>query len=120
MARATHAEHNRHEGLTTPWASLHRFQRDKYRGKAFSAMVAMNPRPIPSAQVLVHQPELTHSVWTDFVHRCRSLDALRKKLRLAVRKGEYVGYRLLRIEEQYLGATWEKDNDTIRAKGRAK
>jgi hypothetical protein len=40
-ARAIHAEHNRHEGLTTPWVSLHKFQRMKYRAKAYAVLVAL-------------------------------------------------------------------------------
>lgn len=45
VARAIHAEHNRHEGQTTPWVELHRFQRDKYRGKAFAALKALGINP---------------------------------------------------------------------------
>lgn len=41
VARAIHAEHNRNEGQTTAWASLHRFQRVKYRCKAYSALVSI-------------------------------------------------------------------------------
>jgi len=41
VARAIHAEHNRHEGQDTPWIALHRFQRGKYRGKAYAALVAL-------------------------------------------------------------------------------
>jgi hypothetical protein len=62
-------------------------------------------RPL-SAQVLVFQPELTHSVWTDFMSRARTQEALEKQLRKGVRSGEYVGYRLHRIECEYLGITW--------------
>ena len=59
-----------------------------------------------SAQELVFQPELTHSVWTDFMSRARTQEALEKQLRKGVRSGEYVGYRLHRIEAEYLGITW--------------
>lgn len=59
-----------------------------------------------SAQVLVFQPELTHSVWTDFMHRFRSQESLERYLRKAVKKGEYVGYRILTVHAEYLGATW--------------
>ncbi len=41
VARAIHAEHNRNEGQTTPWAGLHKFQRVKYRCKAYSALKAL-------------------------------------------------------------------------------
>ena len=58
------------------------------------------------AQALIYQPELTHSVWTDVQHRCRSRAALQKMLRKRVRSGEYVGYRILHIEEEHIGVTW--------------
>lgn len=41
VARAIHAEHNAHEGLSTAWVELHHFQREKYRGKAYAALVAL-------------------------------------------------------------------------------
>lgn len=41
VARAIHAEVNRHEGEDVPWASLHRYTRGKYRGKAYAALVAL-------------------------------------------------------------------------------
>jgi len=41
VARAIHAEHNAHEGLETAWIELHHFQREKYRGKAYAALVAL-------------------------------------------------------------------------------
>jgi hypothetical protein len=52
-ARAIHAEHNRHEGTDTPWIGLHRFQRDKYRAKAYAALVAIG---IPAPANDAHQP----------------------------------------------------------------
>lgn len=58
---------------------------------------------IPAAQVLVYQPELTHSVWTDVMHQKRSRQSLEAMLRKGVRSGEYVGYRLLTIEAEYVG-----------------
>lgn len=49
VARAIHAEHNAHEGLSTTWIELHCFQRDKYRGKAYAAMLALGaPKKVPS------------------------------------------------------------------------
>ena len=61
---------------------------------------------IPAAQVLVYQPELTHSVWTDVMHRKRSQKSLEAMLRKGVRSGEYVGYRLLTIHAEYVGISW--------------
>lgn len=49
-AKAIHAEHNRHEGQDTLWLSLHHFQREKYRGKAYAALVAIGlPAPKKSS-----------------------------------------------------------------------
>lgn len=64
---------------------------------------------IPAAQVLVYQPELTHSVWTDLMHRKRSRESLEAMLRKGVRSGEYVGYRLLTIEAEYVGISWPNE-----------
>ena len=62
--------------------------------------------PTPRAQALIFQPELTHSVWTDVMHRKRSRKSLEAMLRKGVRSGEYVGYRLLNIEAEYIGVSW--------------
>ena len=64
---------------------------------------------IPSAQALIFQPELTHSVWTDVRHRKRSRKSLEDMLRKGVRTGEYAGYRLLTIEAEYIGVVWPND-----------
>lgn len=61
---------------------------------------------IPKAQVLVYEPRITHSVWTDVMHRNRSRKSLEAMLRKGVRSGEYVGYRLLTIEAEYVGISW--------------
>ena len=53
---------------------------------------------IPRAQALVFQPELTHSVWVDVMHRKRSRKALENMLRKRVNSGEYIGYRMITIE----------------------
>lgn len=54
-ARAIHAEHNRHEGHDTSWIGLHRFQRDKYRGKAYAALIALGI-PAPKTANAAAQP----------------------------------------------------------------
>lgn len=61
-----------------------------------------NPR-IPSAMVLVYQPELRNSVWMDLIHRCRSLAGLEKQLKAGVRSGEWVAWRLIHIEKEIMG-----------------
>ena len=66
-------------------------------------------RPTPRAQALIFQPELTHSVWIDVMHRKRSRKSLETMLRKGVRSGEYVGYRLLNIEAEYIGVSWPND-----------
>ncbi len=67
---------------------------------------------IPSAQVLIFKPELTHSVWIDVLHRKRSRKRLEAMLRNGVRSGEYVGYRLLAIEVQYTGISWPNESSS--------
>lgn len=64
---------------------------------------------IPRAQALIFQPELTHSVWTDVMHRKRSRKSLEAMLRKEVRAGRYMGYRLLTIEAEYIGVCWPND-----------
>ena len=56
-----------------------------------------------TAQVLVFEPKLTHSVWCDFMHRRRSLKTLEAELRKRVRSGEFVGYRLITIHKEQIG-----------------
>lgn len=65
-----------------------------------------NMSELPKAQVLIFKPELTCSVWQDFIHKARTLDGLEKMLRQGVRCGRYVGYRLIRIEAEYIGVSW--------------
>ena len=64
---------------------------------------------LPSVQVLVFEPRLTHSVWVDFVHRCRTLMGLLKKLQAGVRSGEYVGYRLIEVKDECIGRAWKNN-----------
>ena len=71
-----------------------------------AGLAAASGSAIPSAQALIFQPELTHSVWTDVMHRKRSRKSLEAMLRKGVRSGEYVGYRLLTIEAEYRGISW--------------
>lgn len=61
-----------------------------------------------SAQVLVYQPELTHSMWVDHYGEdsdgCRlSREDLVEQLKAGVRSGEWVGWRLMRIEQEVMG-----------------
>lgn len=79
----------------------------KLRNEAAKSGSSLPPcSAIPAAQVLVYQPELTHSVWTDVMHRKRSQKSLEAMLRKGVRSGEYVGYRLLTIHSEYVGISW--------------
>lgn len=77
--------------------------------KAGGRLGAAHCSAIPRAQALIFQPELTHSVWTDVMHRKRSRKSLEAMLRKGVRSGEYVGYRLLTIEAEYMGISWPND-----------
>ena len=66
------------------------------------------PLTVALAQVFVFQPELTHSIWIDFVdERPRSREETERYLREGVERGEYVGYRFIQIEEEHIGRTWK-------------
>lgn len=53
--------------------------------------------------VLVYQQELTHSVWQDFESRARTMEGLEKQLKAGVRSGEWVAWRIMRIEKEVWG-----------------
>lgn len=67
-------------------------------------------RPQLSFEVLEYKPELTRSVWRKMMLRNRTYEAKRKKLRKLVKAGTYVGYRIVTIHEEYIGATWPKED----------
>lgn len=58
---------------------------------------------LPRAMVLVYQPELSCSVWQDFECRARSVTGLERQLKQGVRCGDWVAWRLLRIEKEVIG-----------------
>ena len=60
------------------------------------------------AMVLEYRPELTHSVWVDaFISDedgfSLSREELIEKLKQGVRDGEWVAWRLIRIEQEVMG-----------------
>ena len=55
------------------------------------------------AMVLVHKPELTQSVWQDCFSQHRTRENLERRLRLGVKQGEWVAWRLIRIEKEVIG-----------------
>lgn len=60
------------------------------------------------AMTLQYQPELTHSVWVDTYlsdeDDCKLAEAdLVERLKQGVRDGEWVGWRLVRIEREVMG-----------------
>lgn len=55
------------------------------------------------AMVLVYQPALTCSVWMDFESRHRTQASLEKCLRLGVRNGEWVAWRLITVHKEVIG-----------------
>lgn len=71
---------------------------------------------LPKVMILQFQPELTHSVWVDFEHRCRSMASLIRLLRFMVEKGDAIGYRLIDVREQHLGITWKLKRKQTRCK----
>lgn len=57
-----------------------------------------------SYQVLVFEPTLTHSVWTDWgSDECLSEEEVLDRLRAGVESGEYVGWRVITIHKQVMG-----------------
>lgn len=58
---------------------------------------------MPSVMVFVFSKDLGHSMWVDFVHRKRTVRSLVKCLRTAVKRGEYIGYRLITIHHEAKG-----------------
>jgi hypothetical protein len=54
---------------------------------------------IPSVQVLEYQPELTHSVWIDYIHRRKTIKMLEKELKRGIKSGKFIGYRFLTIHK---------------------
>lgn len=50
---------------------------------------------LPKVMVLEYQPELTHSVWVDLRHGCRTKSGLAKVLRNGMQAGDWTGYRLI-------------------------
>ncbi len=58
---------------------------------------------LPRAMVLVYQPELTHSVWQDWISNHRTLKGMEQRLKQGVRNGEWVAWRLMRIEKEVMG-----------------
>lgn len=57
----------------------------------------------PRAMVLVFQPELSHSVWKDFHSKARTRRGLERLLKAGVKRGEWIGWRLLYIEKEVMG-----------------
>lgn len=64
---------------------------------------AMPCSTLPRAMVLEYQPELTHSVWKDFFSQHRTRKGLEQRLKQGVKNGEWVAYRLMRIETEVMG-----------------
>ena len=59
--------------------------------------------------VLVYQPELTHSVWQDAFFedadgKQLTTENLVDRLEQGVKAGEWVGWRLMRIEREVMGS----------------
>lgn len=55
------------------------------------------------AMVMVHNSQLTQSVWQDFFSQHRTRENIERRLRLGVRQGEWVAWRLIRIEKEVMG-----------------
>jgi len=55
------------------------------------------------SQVLVFDPRVTQSHWEDYNHSCRTVEGLKKQLRRGVKRGDWVGWRLITIHKEVLG-----------------
>jgi len=53
---------------------------------------------LPLAQVLVFKKELTHSVWVDLIHRCRTRKSLERYLMNGTKTGRFVDWRLVYVQ----------------------
>lgn len=58
---------------------------------------------LPSAQVFVYEPRLSHSIWVDYYSRARTVEGLVRNLRKSVKSGKYLGYRLIHVYVEILG-----------------
>lgn len=95
-----------------PYSNKHSDRHELREQIATALSVAHKSASLPSererAQVFVFQPELTHSVWIDFVdEQPGSHEETEQYLREGVERGRYVGYRFIRIEEEHIGRTWK-------------
>ena len=79
---------------------------------AAQARVAELEKARLSAMVLVYEPELTHSVWQDYgglmneetgEEIIRSQEERINDLKAGVLRGEWVAWRLIRIEKEVMG-----------------
>lgn len=64
-------------------------------------------KPVIRYEVLEFKPELTHSVWIHMVSNKRSHEARVKELRMLVKSGTYVGYRVVTVHEEHIGVSWK-------------
>ena len=55
------------------------------------------------AMVLQFEPALGNCRWVDFASRHRSERALIEALRAGVRRGEWIGWRLITVHQQSIG-----------------
>ena len=60
-------------------------------------LAAVSGSDLPSVQVLVFEPELGHSIWSDLRHHKRSMKSLEKMLRKGIKDLEWNGFRYITI-----------------------
>ena len=58
---------------------------------------------LPHVMVLVYEEALTHSVWQDYMHRCRTLKGLMRLLKSEIKEGRFVAFRLMHITHEEMG-----------------
>jgi hypothetical protein len=51
----------------------------------------------------MYKPELTYSVWVDYIHHKRSIKSLEEDLKKGIKNGDYLGYRLIIVHKELIG-----------------
>lgn len=69
-------------------------------------------RTLPQVQVFEFRPQLTHSIWVDYLSRARTLKGLVKEMQQGVLDGRFIGYRFHHVYFETLGiGTAPTEND---------
>lgn len=61
---------------------------------------------LPQAQVIEYDERLGHSHWIDYISRTRSVEGLIKELQQQVKRGVYLGYRIMHTYVEVSGVIY--------------